>query len=197
MKIPVLDLKPTQFALGLREVARKVAKLRAMGHDERHEYLHARPVPVVLSARKHWHLIDHHHHLRACWEAGVEEVPVEVKADYSHLALGHFWDAMHEARWIHLLDQFGHGPHDPLLLPEDIRGLADDPYRSLAWALRHSGAYEKNDAAFSEFRWADFLRKELVIEPGDDGFKKALDAAKTIARSAKAAGLPGYLGRKP
>ena len=58
----------------------------------------------------------------------------------------------------HLLDQFGLGPHEPRLLPEDIRGLADDPYRSLAWALRHAGAYEKTDLAFSEFKWADFLR---------------------------------------
>ncbi|MFI5345631.1 MAG: ParB-like protein [Elusimicrobiota bacterium] len=196
MKIRILDLKPTQFALGLREVARKVSKLKSMGHDERHEYLHARPIPVVLSARKHWHLVDHHHHARACWEIGVEELPVEVKADLSHLALGQFWDAMHEARWIHLLDQFGRGPHEPHLLPEDIRGLADDPYRSLAWALRHAGAYEKSDAAFSEFRWADFLRKELVVEPGDEGFKAALETARGIARSPKAAHLPGFLGRK-
>ena len=195
MKKPILELKPTQFALGLREVARKVAQLKAMGHDERHEFLHARPVPVVVSARGHWHLVDHHHHVRACWEVGVEELPVEVKADLSHLPHDEFWDAMHAAHWVHLLDQFGLGPHLPRLLPEDIRGLADDPYRSLAWALRHAGAYEKTEAAFSEFKWADFLRRELVIEPGDEGFKRALAAALAAARSPRAAQLPGFLGR--
>jgi hypothetical protein len=193
MKQPLLSLKPTQFALGLREVARKVAELKDMGHDERHEFLHARPVPVVLSAGKRWHIVDHHHHARACWELGVEELPVEVKADLSHLSETEFWKAMHESRWVHLHDQFGLGPHAPALLPEDIRGLADDPFRSLAWALRHAGAYEKTDAAFSEFKWADFLRKELAIEHGDEGFARALAEARALARSPKCAHLPGFL----
>jgi hypothetical protein len=194
MKRPILDLKPTQFALGLREVARKVAKIKALSHDQRHEYLHARPVPVVVSAKKHWHIIDHHHHARACWEAGIEELPVEVKADLSHLPAAEFWKAMHDARWVHLLDQFGLGPHEPRLLPEDVRGMADDPYRSLAWALRHAGAFEKSDAAFSEFHWADFLRKELAVEPGDEAFARALAEARVLARSPKAAKLPGFIG---
>jgi len=194
MKKPILHLRPTQFALGLREVQRKVAKLKAMGHNERHEYLHARPVPVVFSGKKHWYIVDHHHHARACWEVGIEELPVEVKADLSHLPHGEFWNAMDKARWAHLLDQFGHGPHPPHLLPEDIRGMADDPFRSLAWALRHSGAYTKSELAFSEFKWADFLRRELAVEPGDDGFKEALAAAIAVARSPKAKDLPGFLG---
>ena len=194
MKQSILHLKPTQFALGLREVARKVEKLKGMSRDKRHEYLHSRPVPVVLSAQKHWHIVDHHHHARACWEVGIEELPVEIKADLSHLPAAEFWNAMHEARWVHLLDQFGLGPHAPHLLPEDIRGLADDPYRSLAWALRHAGAYEKSDLAFSEFKWADFLRKEVLVEPGDEGFARALTAAQAAARLPKAAHLPGFIG---
>jgi hypothetical protein len=193
MKQPLLLLKPTQFSLGLREVARKVAQLKGMSHGERHDFIHARPVPVVLSAKKHWHIVDHHHHARACWEVGVDELPVEVKADLSHLSETEFWSAMHESRWVHLHDQFGLGPHAPTLLPEDIRGLADDPYRSLAWALRHAGAYEKSDLAFSEFKWADFLRKEVPIDHGDEGFAKALAAARAVARSPKAAHLPGFL----
>lgn len=193
MKQPLLQLKPTQFALGLREVARKVAHLKELGHDERHAFIHERPVPVVLSAKKRWHIVDHHHHARACWELGVEELPVEVKADLSHLSETEFWKAMHESRWVHLHDQFGLGPHAPALLPEDIRGLADDPYRSLAWALRHAGAYEKTDAAFSEFQWADFLRKEIVLEHGDEGFARALTKARELARSPKCAHLPGFL----
>ena len=195
MKQPLLSLKPTQFALGLREVARKVASLKEMGHDKRHDFIHERPVPVVLSAKKRWHIVDHHHHARACWEVGVEELPVEVKADLSHLSENDFWKAMHESRWVHLHDQFGLGPHEPALLPEEIRGLADDPYRSLAWALRHAGAYEKSDAAFSEFKWADFLRKEVAIEHGDEGFAHALAKARELARSPKCAHLPGFLSK--
>ncbi|HXT02081.1 MAG TPA: ParB/Srx family N-terminal domain-containing protein [Elusimicrobiota bacterium] len=193
MKQPLLLLKPTQFALGLREVARKVAHLKELDHDKRREFIHERPVPVVLSAKKRWHIVDHHHHARACWELGIDELHVEVKADLSHLPEPEFWSAMRESRWVHLHDQFGLGPHAPALLPEDIRGLADDPYRSLAWALRHAGAYEKTDAAFSEFKWADFLRKEIEIEHGDEGFAHALSAARSLARSPKCAHLPGFL----
>ncbi|RDJ93823.1 aminotransferase class I/II-fold pyridoxal phosphate-dependent enzyme, partial [Lacticaseibacillus rhamnosus] len=39
---------------------------------------------------------------------------------------------------MHLHDQFGHGPHEPHLLPEDICGLADDPYR--VFLARRQGA---------------------------------------------------------
>ncbi len=196
MKRPVRDLKPTQFALGLREVARKVAKMKAMSHGERHDYVHARPVPVVLSAKGHHHLVDHHHHARACWEVGVEEVPVEVKADLSHLGPAEFWEAMRRAHWVHLHDQFGHGPHEPHLLPEDICGLADDPFRSLAWALRNAGSYDKTAVPFAEFLWSDFLRKEIVVEPGDAGFARALAAAERLAHDPKAKHLPGWKERR-
>ncbi len=192
MKKPVLELRPTQFALGLREVQRKVAKIKAMSRDERHEYLHSRPVPVVIHDHKHWYIVDHHHHTRACWESGLDEVPVVVKADLSHLPRGEFWEAMHKARWTHLYDQFGKGPHPPHLLPDDVRGMADDRYRSLAWALRHLGGYEKSDEPFSEFRWAEFLRAELSMEPGDAGFTKAVAEAVKLARSTKARSLPGF-----
>ncbi len=197
MKKAVLDLKPTQFALGLREVSRKIYKLKEMGHNARHDYLNSRPIPVVISAKKHYHLIDHHHQARACWEFGIEELPIEVKADFSHLAPAEFWGAMHKSHWIHLHDQFGHGPHAAHLLPEDIRGLADDPCRSLSWALRHAGFYEKSTVAFSEFQWADFLRKEIIVEPGDEGFERALSAAEKIASSPLAKHLPGWHGRLP
>ncbi len=191
MKVPVLQLKPTQFALGLREVQRKVAELRALGHAERHDYLHARPVAVVLSPLKFWRVVDHHHHVRACWEAGIEELPLDVKGDFSHLTPAEFWPAMEKARWVHLYDQFGSGPHVPRLLPDDVRGMADDPYRSLAWALRHAGDWVKSDVPFAEFLWADFLRREIEITPGDDGFAAALKAARALARDPKTKHLPG------
>jgi len=192
MKVPVLELKPTQFSVGMREVTRKIKELKAMSRDERHEFLHERPVPVVISPYKFWRLVDHHHHARACWEAGIEELPIEVKADFSHLSIPEFWAAMDKAHWVHPYDQFGKGPHEPLLLPEDVRGLADDQFRSLAWALRHSGDYEKSDAPFSEFAWADYLRAQVKVIPNDDGFEAALKSARVLAHDPKAKGLPGY-----
>lgn len=192
MKKPILELKPTQFALGLHEVQRKLSKMKDMGRDERREYLRARPVPVVISPQQHWRLVDHHHHVRACWELGVEELPVELKADFSHLSADEFWEVMHKSHWVHLHDQFGSGPHPPHLLPGDVRGMADDPYRSLAWALRQAGAYEKTDEPYAEFKWADFLRGKIVIDADENGFSAALKAALALARGPEAAHLPGH-----
>jgi hypothetical protein len=42
--------------------------------------------------------------------------------------------------------QFGEGPRKPLYLPRDIRGLADDPYRSLAWFVRKAGGFDPSVA---------------------------------------------------
>ena len=196
MKRKVLELRPTQFALGMREVQRKVEKLRAMGHGERSDYLHERLVRVVLAAHGRVFIVDHHHHARACWELGIEEVPVAIEEDYSRLSVDAFWDKMRASGWAHLYDQFGRGPHPPQLLPEDVRGMADDRYRSLAWALRLDGVFEKTEEAFAEFRWADFLRAEVVVGPGDEGFRKAVADACEAVRSPKAKALPGYLGKK-
>jgi hypothetical protein len=190
-KIPLPDLRPTQFSLGMREVGRKTAKLLAMGKRELHHYLHERPVLVVLSPRRHWRIVDHHHHVRACWEA----LPISVKADLSRLSHEAFWDRMRAEKWTHLHDQFGLGPHEPHLLPESVRGMADDPYRSLAWSLRHAGAYEKTDEPFAEFKWADFLRPRVFVEHGDAGFARALTQARSLARSPAARALPGFLKR--
>lgn len=191
LKLAVLDLSPTQFAVGMREVLLKIAKLKEFSHDDRREFLSTHSFPVVISSDMRHYLIDRHHAARACWEFGIEEVHIEVKADFSHLAPAEFWAAMEKAHWVHLRDQFGAGPHDPNLLPGDVRGLADDPYRSLAWALRHAGAYAKTEEPFAEFKWADFLRQEIKIAPGEKNFAQALKEALTLAQSPKAAHLPG------
>src|SRR5258708_3718861 len=128
-KVQVLALRPTQFALGLREVQAKVEKIRALSKDERHEYMHDHSVPVVLAPDAARYLIDHHHLVRAAWESGViDEVVTELKADLTKLAIDKFWDQMKKQGWVYLHDQFGKGPHPPELLPVDVRGMADDPF---------------------------------------------------------------------
>jgi hypothetical protein len=44
------------------------------------------------------------------------------------------------------------------------RSVADlmyDPYRSLAGALRRTGGFAKDTTPYSEFLWADFLRRRI------------------------------------
>ena len=131
-KRPIKNLRPTQFALGMKEVTFKVQKLKKMNHEELNEYLQNHPVPIVIDSASEAHLIDHHHLVRACWELVIDHVFVEVVEDLSTHSHGSFWDKMKKSNWVRLFDQFGKGPHEPIQLPLDITGLADDPYRSLA-----------------------------------------------------------------
>ena len=104
-----------------------------------------------------------------------------------------FWKALREARWIFPYDQFGRGPHDPVQLPESIRCLADDPFRSLAWLVREKGGYRKTDHPFAEFRWAGIFRRHLKMHPVFDHMEGALKEAMKAARRPAAAALPGFI----
>jgi hypothetical protein len=196
MKLDILELRPTQFSVGMREVQRKAKHLAAMSEKELEHFLEGRDVPAVVGPQKRVFLIDHHHLARACWEIQIKKLPVKIEEDLSKLDDKGFWDFMRKSKWTHLLDQLGGGPHDPLHLPENVRGLADDPYRSLSWAVRRDGGYEKTDAPFAEFKWAEFFRSKLKIEPGDEGFKKALKEALTLCQDHECYKLPGFIGNE-
>jgi hypothetical protein len=193
-KVTILNLRPTQFALGMREVEAKTSKLVKLGPDERHDYLRDHPVPLVLGPEGVPYLIDHHHLARAAWEVGIKELATETRADLSHLSESKFWEQMAHEGWVYLHDQFGKGPHLPDLLPLDVRGLADDPFRSLAWAVREEKGYDKSPIPFCEFRWAEFLRKHIVDHPMKMGFELALKKALLLCHKSEAKSLPGYIG---
>ena len=183
IEVGVLDLRPTQFAVGMREVSRKAEKFKKLDKKELEKLLESRPVPIVQSREGTSFIVDRHHFTRAAWEAGIEKVCVEVKADFSHLGENEFWEAMQKCRFVHLYDQFGAGPHPNSALPDNIRGLADDPYRSLAWSVRRAGGYAKTDQPFSDFYWADHFRKRVTIGRGEAAFKTAVAEALKLAES--------------
>jgi len=194
MKLNVLSLKPTQMAVGYKEVDYRLHRIKKMGGKELEDYLHERRAPVVLGPEGATYIVDHHHLVRSCWEAGVEDVPVERLADLSHLKLPEFWIALKDAHWIYPFDQFGQGPHDPIHLPPSIRSLADDPFRGLAWMAREAGLYTKSEKPFAEFQWANFFRKKLKKHPYLQGYDECLKEAKGLALGAEAQHLPGFAG---
>ena len=192
MKANVLSLRPTQFAIGMLEVEIKSSQIQKLKGSRLANFLEAHPVPVIRAPGEGLYLIDHHHLVRACWESGIRKVHVEVREDFSTLLEAQFWRKMSRLRWLYLHDQFGKGPHGPALLPLDVRGLADDPYRSLAWALREAQGFRKTKKPFCEFSWASFLRKHIRIHPARIGFEKALVHALALCHKAEAKRLPGY-----
>ena len=75
--------------------------------------------------------------------------------------------------------------------PSRITGLKDDPYRSLAGELRRACFGKATAPPFSEFLWADFLRRRIDRETVKDKFVKALKQALKLAKSHQAHHLPG------
>jgi hypothetical protein len=75
--------------------------------------------------------------------------------------------------------------------------MTDDPYRSLAGELRRAGGYAKDITPFSEFIWADFLRRRVKRQLVDDDFPAALTRALKLAKDGAAGYLPGWCGPNP
>jgi hypothetical protein len=196
---PVLSLKPTQFSVGMVEVEYKSKKMLRLSKKALKLLVDQRPIPVVLSPWNELCIIDHHHFVCACWHANVKKVRVELVKDYSTHKMSYvqFWKQMAKLNYAYLMDQFGNGPQSPLYLPSDIRGVADDPYRSLAWIVRKEGAYEKSSASFAEFLWAKFFRdKKLLSKQGKSGLKNVVGKAIRLAKSEEAKHLPGFVSPK-
>jgi hypothetical protein len=190
--IKILDFKPTQMVFGQKEVDYRVEKIKKMNHEELRDYLHDRKVPIVSGPGKQTYLVDHHHLVRSCWESGIKEVPTQDLADLTQLSVKEFWEEMIKSHWVYPYDQIGNGPHDIVLLPQDIRGMADDPFRSLAWMAREAGAFQKSETPFAEFKWAAFYRKNLKGHPVTEGFPACLKEVLLLSKEPSAKHLPGY-----
>ena len=196
---PPLSLKPTQFSVGMKEIEHKARKLKKLEAKKLRKLIRKIKVPVVVSPWHELYITDRHHHVFACSLAGVSKVRIHIIKDRSKSRTSYreFWRQMTRERLAYMHDQFGDGPRSPLYLPNDIRGLADDPYRSLAWLVRKEGGYENSDEPFAEYKWASLFRGRRLLESrGRRGLRAALRESVDLARSPAAKNLPGYVGRK-
>ncbi len=189
----VKSLYPTQLTVGMLEVEVKRRHLLQLSPDEREAFLEAHPMPTVIGPDLKLYITDHHHLARAALEARVKEACFSVEADFSALPLKRFWTEMEKRSWVHPLDENGvrHTYHH---LPGSLKRLVDDVYRSLAGFVRDAGGYRKTDAAFVEFIWADFFRRNIAIEDVTANFREAVRRAKRLAQSPLAKRIPGFTG---
>ena len=67
-------------------------------------------------------------------------------------------------------------------------------YCSLAGELRQVGGYARDTPPFSEFLWADFLRRRLNQKLVERQFDEVLKQATQLAKGGKADYLPGLSG---
>ena len=191
--VPIAELRPTQVTVGFREVKEKRRRWREHDPDKKATFLGAHMIPVLLGPKKRHYVLDHHHLARALQEEGVDSVLVTVVADLHRLDKDAFWTVADHKSWAHPYDARGVrvGFSE---IPKRIADLADDPFRSLAGALRRAGGFAKEVTPFSEFLWADFLRRNLKRRAVEQDFDAALKEARALARSKDAGYLPGWCG---
>jgi hypothetical protein len=191
--VPIIELRPTQITVGMREVALKRESWRRRSENKGAEFLGRHMIPVVRGPKERLHIIDHHHLALALMEEEVEAVMVLVVADLSRLEPDAFWIFLDNRGWMHPFDAEGkrRGYKD---IPKSIRHLKDDPFRSLAGELRRRGGFSKDTTPFSEFLWADFLRRRIKRQLVVGKFDRALKEALRLAKSKDANFLPGWCG---
>ncbi len=191
--VPLAELRPTQITVGMREVEAKRRHWREMGDGKGSAFLGKHMIPVILGPKQRNYVIDHHHLARALQDEGVEAVLVTVVANLSKLDKDAFWVVLDNRGWMHPFDDQGRR-RDYGDIPRSVAELADDPFRSLAGELRRSGGFAKDTTPFSEFLWADFMRRRLKRKDVENKFEATLQTALDLAKGMDANYLPGWCG---
>jgi len=188
--IDIDDLRPTQITVGYREFEAHAAKLKKLAKEK---LVRKHVIPVVKGPKDRLYVIDHHHLCRALLLAGSDQVSVVVVLNLERLEKGEFWIFMDNRGLVHPFDADGkrRAYSD---IPKNIKDMTDDPFRSLAGALRRKGGYAKDTTPFSEFLWAEFLRRRIDHAQVDKNFAAALEAAFELAKKTEADHLPGWCG---
>jgi hypothetical protein len=192
--IPILSLRPTQMTVGMREVKEKRQRWRAHKSTKKQaKLLGKHMIPVVLGPDQRHYVVDHHHLARALHDEGVKDILVTVIADLRMVDRDAFWGVLDNRRWVYPYNAKGERCHFRDI-PKSIADLKDDPFRSLAGELRRAGGYAKDTTPFSEFLWADYLRRRISRKAVENDFATAIEKALALSKSAEAVYLPGWCG---
>ena len=191
--VAIADLRPTQITVGMREVEAKRKHWKQHAEGKKADFLGKHMIPVIWGPKGHYYVIDHHHLSLALHREGVKDIAITVVADLRRLSDDAFWINLDNRGWMHPFDAKGRRCEYEAI-PKKITGLVDDPFRSLAGELRRLGGFAKDTTPFSEFLWADFLRRQLKRKAVEADFDGALEKALKLAKSGDADYLPGWCG---
>ncbi len=195
-EIEIAELRPTQMTVGLHEVAAKRREWRDAKASKRLKILGGHAVPTVLGPKQRYYVVDHHHLARALLDEGEKTLQVYVLSDLSGVDKAAFWTVLDNSGWCHAYDHKGRRC-ELSDIPKSLAEMKDDPYRSLAGQLRRSGGFAKTDKPFSEFIWADFLRRRVEQDVVEHDFAAALVKALELSKAQDARYLPGWCGVEP
>lgn len=191
--VPIESLRPTQITVGMHEVKDKRKGLRKREARKIGRFLGDHMIPVILGPKRRHYIIDHHHLALALLREGIKKVLVTVIADLSMLEPDQFWIVLDHHSWVHPYDEDGRRVNFARI-PKRVDELKDDPFRSLAGELRRAGGFAKDTTPFSEFLWADFLRRRIGRRRVEENFSASVRQAMKFAKTQDAHYLPGWCG---
>ena len=126
--VAILDLRPTQITVGMREVKAKRSHWRSEGTKGAGKFLGKHMIPAIRGPKGRYYVIDHHHLARALHDEGAKDVAITIIANLSKLDRDSFWFVMDNRDWTHPFDSDGRRrPYSDL--PKSVDKLIDDPFR--------------------------------------------------------------------
>lgn len=191
----VSDMTPTQITVGLQEVQYKKEKIKRMSAENLKKYLKDNPIPAVIGSDGKMYLTDKHHMGRALTELGIEKCYFRVQHDLSDIPMDKFFPVMEVLELVHPYNEFGKRV-DYHEIPQSLKELKDDPYRSLASVVKRMGGFIKINKAYIEFEWAEFLRNYISPEEIYKNIDKAATKAFSLCVSEQAHHMLGYIHNK-
>ena len=195
IRVDAAYLRPTQMTYGEREVENKRKKWRKLDESERREGMQECFFPAIRGPKKHFFILDHHHLVLALLRESVQQVQVGVVRDLSMLTPLEFWIYLDHLSYVHPYDE--NGERRSLMdIPHSFDEMRDDPYRSLAGAVREAGGFAKSDAPFLEFLWSNHFRRHIARRKLLHHFHKAVREGVKLALSKRSSYLPGFSGER-
>jgi hypothetical protein len=191
--VAIADLRPTQITVGMREVEEKRTRFRRQPMVKVGKFLGGHMIPVIKGPKNNLYVIDHHHLALALHKERIPNVLVITVSDLSSLDMGSFWTVLDHRAWVHPYDAEGRR-RSFRDLPKSVASLEDDPFRSLAGAVRRAGGFAKDTTPYAEFLWADFFRRRIKSKEVQKRFAPAVQRALVLAKSEDARYLPGWSG---
>jgi hypothetical protein len=173
LRVPIIELHPTQFRVGFSEVARKEHKLRDKKPHKLEQYIEEHKVPVVVGPDgKTLYMTDYHHRMTALLHIDEKtEVIAHVVGSYpAYLAASQKsgTQALSFAKWM-VANNYAYLKDKGVIrafsdLPEKLGHLRNDAYRSLVGKITDDEAtIEGEGTFFAEFKTANWLRKILKL----------------------------------
>jgi len=178
-------VRPTQVFVGKVEMECTKSEIESLNSSSLHSFIIENQVPTIIGPGPDFFITDHHHFAVAMFQAFLDfkrptihrVMYACIQADYSTMSMTNFWSTMKSQKFVFLEDERGNNITVDTI-PDTLKLMADNPYRTFASWLRNSNAYVKcgtkqtrklpqckhqSAPFFLECYWADFMREKFPI----------------------------------